>query len=123
MTLLSPEGRSQLVTELRDLAIECRRTTLAGRPRTVEINARVLDRAADAIECWQPIETAPKDRRILVWSPTFYGRAVGAKWEPDTYSNRPRPWWQLDDYRLCGVIMCREKPPTHWMPLPEPPTP
>lgn len=56
---------------------------------------------------WQPIETAPKDgTQLLLWSnrPT-----VGA------YGQRYQNWFTIP-----GEYTCR---PTHWMPLPEPPTP
>ncbi len=70
---------------------------------------------------WQPIESAPRDRRILLWSPTFGGRAIGGRYDDDKYASKPRPYWTLDNERICGVSTCRAQPPTHWQPLPEPP--
>ena len=60
---------------------------------------------------WQPIETAPKDGTwILVYTPEneeFKGGHSVATWAMNT--------WIYDG-------MCPEEwPPTHWMPLPQPP--
>ena len=60
---------------------------------------------------WQPIETAPKDRAILVYHfgytiahfNTAYGHWIGqGECTPDTLS-------------------LKQFPPTDWMPLPDPP--
>ena len=67
----------------------------------------------DVMMEWQPIETAPmRGTEILLWAPKFdgpyYGRYEGKDWwVPDDPLNKP--WTQLIT------------PPTHWMPLPEPP--
>ena len=76
---------------------------------------------------WQPIEAAPKDgSRILL----FYSKsrkegvtetAVG-RWEIQKYHDRPRPYWENEKY-IGDVSYKRENPPTHWMPLPSPPSP
>ena len=73
---------------------------------------------------WQPIETAPKDRRILLGfsRPVFTGvSAIFGKWETDEYAKKPNPYWAHDLGQLTGVIGMRNNQPTHWMPLPEPP--
>ncbi len=71
---------------------------------------------------WQPIETAPKDRRsVLLWGIHPERADVGA-YDPDTYSKRPKPYWTaIGSERLYGVRYVREHQPTHWAPLPEPP--
>jgi hypothetical protein len=51
---------------------------------------------------WQPIETAPKDRDILLYDENIY---MGQWYDKD--------WWVEG-----GQITCN---PTHWMPLPNPP--
>lgn len=60
---------------------------------------------------WQPIETAPKDRSVLLaaWvaSGPYYVREVG--------------WWEEADGGFWSFPS--EGVPTHWMPLPEPPLP
>ena len=55
---------------------------------------------------WQPIETAPKDGMVLVW---------------DGY---PRIAWQERGvWRDSDEFFAQALNPTHWMPLPDPPTP
>ena len=57
---------------------------------------------------WQPIETAPEDGTIVI----IYeeGKAVSAFYDSST-----KQWVETMDYY--------EVPdPTHWMPLPEPPS-
>lgn len=71
---------------------------------------------------WQPIDTAPKDgTAVLVYPGTWDGRSAAiAKWESDKYAKKPRPYWRRDD-DMGRVTFSRERPPTHWMPLPLPP--
>jgi hypothetical protein len=65
---------------------------------------------------WQLIETAPKDVPILVWAPSAPGET---------------PVWVVvkddDDFNIehdgDGLWMdARNAHPTHWMPLPAPPS-
>lgn len=71
---------------------------------------------------WQPIETAPRDGTpVLVYPPTWGSKAASiAVWDRDEYAKEPRPYWRRDD-GLGKKYLSREKPPTHWMPLPLPP--
>ena len=79
---------------------------------------------------WQPIETAPKDKWILVYQPNGEhngikftgGHCYVCKWAYDNQfwydktSNilyEPTPKEKVVTYLTCV--------PTHWMPLPEPP--
>ena len=58
---------------------------------------------------WKPIETAPKDgTEILVWD----------KWD------RTAAYWSEVDkiWRVAGALEDDLATPTHWMPLPDPPT-
>lgn len=59
---------------------------------------------------WRPIETAPKDglKDILVWKKGFIGIAV---WQP--IYDRGFGWVTNTGFQV---------EPTHWQPLPEPPT-
>lgn len=72
---------------------------------------------------WQPIETAPKDfvtpvdlwngerQADCAWSRPTYG------WKHDGYE-----WVHLTGYDSNGPVWdVVRPPPTHWMPLPEPP--
>lgn len=63
---------------------------------------------------WEPIETAPKDGRFLL----VYGRG----WKDTipsvaSYDDMFDAWAIYED----GSLITSNAPPTHWMPLPEPP--
>lgn len=69
---------------------------------------------------WQPIETAPKDgSRIIGW----VGEIVTLDYVPPCrigskgHIHIPEQWVQESDSGRCTPFM-----PTHWMPLPSPPT-
>lgn len=69
-------------------------------------------------EAWQPIETAPRDGR-LIWA-FERGRGVERRqyiaWWVDCGPSRDEgQYWQDDNDS--------EPSPTHWMPLPTPPLP
>lgn len=74
---------------------------------------------------WRPIETAPKDRRVMLYRPTHNNAWLltvsAGQYDDDRYAKKPRPYWGSDVERVWGVLACRDNPPTHWMPLPEPP--
>lgn len=72
-----------------------------------------------AVTGWQPIETAPKDRCILLWNSRL--GAIRGDWRTDKYSKKPRPYWSHDLERVFGVLHARAHQPTHWMPLPAAP--
>ena len=56
---------------------------------------------------WQPIETAPKGTTVLLYRPMM----------------SPRDRIAIRDVRdWCGPSCCPSAEPTHWMPLPAPPT-
>lgn len=68
---------------------------------------------------WQPIDTAPKDKHILLFGmqrpmPQLYAKI------PQVFSG----YWDNIDEAWCSDGSTWEGPfydPTHWMPLPEPP--
>jgi hypothetical protein len=67
---------------------------------------------------WQPIETAPKDRRILLyWNDII----VCGHFDDDRYANKPRPYWSNDLKMTFSATQVRRNPPSHWMELPEAP--
>lgn len=72
--------------------------------------------AAEARVAWQPIETAPKDSKaILVWCPeNLCCYAVSCGGVTDKYLGH----WVI--FGGAFSRLCHE--PTHWMPLPSPPT-
>lgn len=77
---------------------------------------------------WMPIETAPKDKLILLFLGDIPGRSdilqytVG-RWCTDAYSKKPRPYWSSQAEAIHGVNWMRMRQPTHWQPLPAPPSP
>lgn len=65
---------------------------------------------------WQPIETAPKDGTwILLWQPDN-GPNIAC------WMDRDFPWWFIDDGKH-GPYAVRGADPTHWQPVPDPPSP
>lgn len=72
---------------------------------------------------WQPIETAPKDRRILLWIPDgpWSCCSIG-EWDDDRYAlKKSRPYWRSTEERTQGIRWMRDRQPTHWAELPEGP--
>lgn len=71
---------------------------------------------------WQPIETAPKDGTsvLIAVGATGEDKCVGEA-SVDTDSGR---WWWANSHGeyWAEEIDIRWGWPTHWMPLPEPPT-
>lgn len=67
---------------------------------------------------WQPIETAPRDRRVLLWGRYW---SDGQGWFSDALSG----WWsaELERWEANGGLHSYSfgVRPTHWMPLPAPP--
>ena len=63
---------------------------------------------------WQPIETVPKDKAVLIYAAGYYVAHF------NTTNNR---WWtQTDGTGTSGErILNSWGAPTHWMPLPQPP--
>jgi len=79
--------------------------------------------AAPSTSPWQPIETAPKDgTTVLLHPPSWANRTSSTgSWNSDKYARKPAPYWERDD---CWnkVMLSRNSPTTHWMPLPAAPT-
>lgn len=71
---------------------------------------------------WQPIETAPKELKYSNGA-NRYGEFIIA-WHPlYTEPQRVRWWWRADsDARNFITDGSYATHPTHWMPLPSPPT-
>lgn len=66
---------------------------------------------------WQPIETAPKDGSMLL----VYGRPFSD--DGQGYAKAAHvAWWEDSDECWTPQSHAAWTEPTHWMPLPEPPT-
>lgn len=73
---------------------------------------------------WQPIETAPQEKEVMVCYRTHIGAKYGwqlAVYRPEHYIEhgdaQPEGWYTglgVDDYEIF-------EQPTHWMPKPPPP--
>lgn len=78
---------------------------------------------------WQPIEAAPKNRKLIVgyFNPLKNWRTVVACYftdgnlESDTDESgfAPEGWYEATE--AYEYLMPCDQEPTHWMPLPEPP--
>jgi hypothetical protein len=71
---------------------------------------------------WQPIKTAPKDQLIMLWRPDAYlwAKCDIAIWCEDNLVRKSKPYWQ--SLLIQSKVMQRCWYPTHWQPLPQPPT-
>lgn len=58
---------------------------------------------------WQPIDTAPEDKEVLVWQPNWPRMIVASRGTTERNANR---WFTRE---------LLESTPTLWQPLPEPP--
>lgn len=92
----------------QDLARGRIRTQVHGSPTAAVNQASVR---TVPIASWQPIETAPKNTALLLWWPHW------SQFEPIV------GWWQINGGWQSGELPLEgdNTPPTHWMPLPEPP--
>jgi hypothetical protein len=62
---------------------------------------------------WQPIETAPKDKRVLVWT----GQEIyAAQWAKNVFTSDEA--WLIVRWEGYDIL---SRNATHWMPLPDPP--
>lgn len=69
---------------------------------------------------WQPIESAPKDGRVvLVTGCNGFDRVLPAWWVDESEVIKSFAGWRGVVNR-CGPNLIAD--PTHWMPLPDPPT-
>lgn len=64
---------------------------------------------------WQPIDTAPKDRRLLVWTGQ---NSHCAQWVQNPYTGDEA--WMIAITADNQQVIVKA---THWQPLPEPPQP
>lgn len=80
-----------------------------------QVSEETMRKALEAVFCWAPIRTAPKDgTEILLGVAGEEFNAKSARW-----SDRVGNWVVHDDGRR--AIQINSVVVTHWMPLPEPP--
>jgi len=83
--------------------------TLAEQVTRLE-NVEAMLARADQVSQWEPIETAPKDGTwVLIWC-GWVGHPRSSAFEHGSWQNLP---W---------IANSKDYNPTHWMPLPAPPT-
>ena len=124
-----------LYKTVRDIADEANAVdTIIGRPEALQAKIRALrDDLGASISvvfgAWQPIETAPKDgAEVLLYAP---GRVTYGAWSKPsetphiTYRDGFAPEPEYEDFDPYWASwdggFTEAHPPTHWMPLPEPP--
>lgn len=88
--------------------------------------------ACAADDGWQPIETAPEDGRVLLlgyWNSHGNWRTLRGEWHSqefiDEYAEDPdmhTPGWYEVSAEADDETGCWRTNPTHWRPLPKPPT-
>ena len=106
MTRELTEREQQMLTALRRIAFL---RPVGATPKELKMNAN-----------WQPIETAPKNRAVLVHMPgcDYYGNnGVYAGMLVDMGSG---PRWMTFGWAI-GRDVGADNAPTEWAPLPEPP--
>ena len=78
---------------------------------------------------WRKIETAPKDGTHVILAVPHYesGWNIGEAYYDPEHPNDGGDWWWAgtsdEDYFASSLIECNHNRPTHWQPLPEPPSP
>lgn len=85
---------------------------------TVELLTKKIDELIRETK-WQPIETAPKDKSVLLYDSNRKEKYCG-RWDKQKYNKKPNPYWEKYA-RYSDIVYQRTYPPTHWMPLPQPP--
>jgi Lar family restriction alleviation protein len=87
---------------------------------------------ASAVGKWQPIESAPKNRKLIVgyfngcgnWRSVMGKYYVEGELEQEDVDGddevAPEGWYECSDTHET-ILLCYETP-THWQPLPEPPS-
>lgn len=86
--------------------------TQSAHDRLVELQNRRKAREAVAA-LWHPIETAPKDRFVIVFCPRDNSRWLAA-WQGGR-------WYGVDDYGLTRDSHTHHETITHWTEIPPPP--
>jgi hypothetical protein len=77
-----------------------------------------------AVEVWQPIESAPRDGRIIIGWSAGWTSPTAIQWVDELkYQGEYGEVCEPADWDWNGTIQCPPSHnPTHWMPLPPPPS-
>lgn len=84
----------------------------------------VLQRQLNAATQWQPMSTAPVDRRILLKRPRWHGGPAATnhvgigRYELQQFHKTPRPYW-TDDQAFYSVAENRKSTPIGWREIPQ----
>lgn len=73
---------------------------------------------------WQPIETAPKDRTIILFRPTASRKAIRVapgRYDDAKYAKEPKPYWSICLAYHNVMSWSRHHEPTHWCDFPPEP--
>ncbi|MDD4892761.1 MAG: hypothetical protein PHH73_02015 [Candidatus Rickettsiella isopodorum] len=73
---------------------------------------------------WLPIETAPKDRRIMLgYKEPFFNNiyCVPGRWYYDTLTKKSKSYWTNDIEKNVTKLWIRKNQPIAWMELPSRP--
>lgn len=102
------------IFDLTDYGKECGLTVGQKFITTTQAEA-YADARVREVQQWQPIETAPKDgtRVILAWG----GKSIGGFFLDNSRSQIPWSGWRTE-----SMVPMPAGQPSHWMPLPPPPT-
>ncbi len=104
---------------------------LAQEHGEIRLTPRTYTSTHNPMTSWQPIETAPKDGTeiLATWSGDLYGGGLYWKyavvqWGNDMGHGKEKDKeWLLAEIGPHAISEIPSGDPTHWMPLPEPPTP
>lgn len=90
------------------------------------LSAQADTKQAEPLSSWMPIETAPQDgTRVLLWCPNRFGGFMekGSFRRDANASPSEGPLWLDDIYDDYSTgYASTPLSPTHWQPLPAPPT-
>lgn len=75
----------------------------------------LLSCIAGTASTWLPMETAPKDRAVVLRRAD--GNTGTGFYDDQRFNRKPRPYWK-DDRKYLGVDWMRKNEPTGWMEIP-----
>lgn len=136
-TRVHAAGASIITERRKRLALSCEALQVSTEPtmqvscawlaqlRTEFLEVHKQREALQAqVPTWQPMSTAPVDRRIMLKRPRWFGGTIGAvmdigvgRYETQQHHRTPRPYWN-DDRKYISVAENRKSEPVGWMEIP-----